>query len=137
MILRPVSPASPWGPPTTKRPVGFTRMSGSRTSNCASASTGRTTSAITPSRSSALSILSECWVDDDLADPHGAGTLVHDADLRLAVGPEPREIARLAHGRQPLGQAVGQDDRQRHQRWRLVRRVAEHHPLVARAALVH
>ena len=25
MILRPVRPASPWGPPTTNLPVGFTR----------------------------------------------------------------------------------------------------------------
>src|SRR6266480_3091013 len=63
MILRPVSPASPCGPPTTKRPVGLMRISASATSKPASPSTGRTTSAITPSRSSTLSILSECWVD--------------------------------------------------------------------------
>src|SRR5207249_1732466 len=63
MILRPVSPASPCGPPTTKRPVGLMRTSASATSKPASPSTGRTTSAITPSRSSTLSILSECWVD--------------------------------------------------------------------------
>src|SRR3989442_342007 len=42
MILRPVTPASPWGPPTTKRPVGFTRISASATSKPASATTGRT-----------------------------------------------------------------------------------------------
>ncbi len=42
MILRPVSPASPIGPPTTNRPVGLTCMIGS-TGRSASGITGRIT----------------------------------------------------------------------------------------------
>src|SRR2546430_12179996 len=32
---------------------------------------------------------------------------------RLAVGAEPREVPRLAHGGEPLGQAMGEYDRDR------------------------
>ena len=59
--------------------------------------------------------------------------LVADGDLCLAVGPQVRQLAGLAHLREPLADPVREHDRQRHQLRRLVRRVAEHHPLVARA----
>src|SRR6266404_5415406 len=63
MIFRPVSPASPCGPPTTNRPVGFTSTFLSFTSKPASRTTGRTTWARMPARSCALSIMSECCAD--------------------------------------------------------------------------
>ena len=62
--------------------------------------------------------------------------LVADRHLRLAVGPQVRQLAGLAHLREPLADLVREHDRERHQLLRLVRRVAEHHPLVARADAV-
>ena len=59
--------------------------------------------------------------------------LVLVGDLRLAVGPQVRHLAGLAHLGEPLGQPVGGPDRQRHQVGRLVAGEAEHHPLVAGA----
>jgi hypothetical protein len=55
-------------------------------------------------------------------------------DLRFAVGADPRKNVFLPHFGQTAGQAVGQHDRHRHQFRRFVRGVAEHQPLVARAA---
>ena len=62
--------------------------------------------------------------------------LVADRDLRLAVGTQVADLAGAAHAREALADAVREDDRHRHQLGRLARRVAEHHPLVARADLV-
>ena len=59
--------------------------------------------------------------------------LVANRHLRLAVGPQVGQLADLAHLRQPLGDLVREHDRQRHQLGGLVRRVAEHHSLVAGA----
>src|SRR5207245_8092983 len=36
-------------------------------------------------------------------------------DLGLAVGPEPGEVAALADDREPLGEAMGEDDGERHE----------------------
>ena len=57
--------------------------------------------------------------------------LVAHRHLRLAVGPQIREDVRLADLGEPLRELVGEHDRHRHELVRLVRRVAEHHPLVA------
>src|SRR5439155_14978002 len=46
--------------------------------------------------------------DHELADAHRPAVLVHDADLSLTVGPEPREVAALADDREPLGEAMGE-----------------------------
>ena len=62
--------------------------------------------------------------------------LVADRHLRLAVRPQVRQHVRLAHCREPLREPVREHDRQRHQLLGLVRRVAEHHSLVAGADLV-
>ena len=62
--------------------------------------------------------------------------LVADRDLRLAVGPQVREHVGLAHLGEPLADLVRELDRQRHQLVGLVRRVAEHHSLVAGADTV-
>src|SRR2546425_185744 len=75
--------------------------------------------------------------DHDLTDADWARPFVHDADLGLAVRAEPRKVARLPHGGESLGEAMGEDDRKRHEGRRLVRRVAEHHPLIARPTFVH
>jgi len=62
--------------------------------------------------------------------------LVPHRHLRLPVGAQVRKDLRLAHLAQPLREPVREHDRQRHQLVRLVRGVAEHHPLVARADAV-
>ena len=62
--------------------------------------------------------------------------LVADRHLRLAVRPQIRQHVGLAHRGEPLREPVREHDRQRHQLVGLVRRVAEHHPLVAGADLV-
>ena len=62
--------------------------------------------------------------------------LVAHRHLRLPVRAQVREDVRLAHLAQPLREPVREHDRQRHQLVRLVRRVAEHHPLVAGADAV-
>src|SRR5579864_839776 len=59
--------------------------------------------------------------------------LVAHRHLRLPVGAQIRKDLRLAHLAQPLREPVREHDRQRHELVRLVRGVAEHHPLVAGA----
>ncbi len=71
--------------------------------------------------------------DQQLFDLDRLTVGVAHADLRLAVGAQIAERAVLADRRQALGEAVRERDRQRHQRLGLVRRVAEHHSLVAGA----
>src|SRR5581483_3663950 len=63
--------------------------------------------------------------------------LVAHRHLRLPVRTQVREDLRLAHLAQPLREPVREHDRQRHELVRLVRGVAEHHPLVAGADAVH
>ncbi len=66
MILRPVSPASPIGPPRTKLPVGLTKSRSDAVSipPAASASTGSMTCSVRSSRSVvSMSIPSACWVE--------------------------------------------------------------------------
>ena len=62
--------------------------------------------------------------------------LVAHRHLRLAVRSQIRQDVGLANLREPVRDAMRQLDRQRHQLRGLVRRVAEHHPLVAGADLV-
>ena len=73
----------------------------------------------------------------DLIERNRLRVLVCHADLRFPIRPEPGELATLSHSREPLGQPVRDDDWQRHQRRRFVRRIAEHHALIPRPALVH
>ena len=69
--------------------------------------------------------------DQHLLNRHWHAAGVPDGDLRLAVGPEEGPLAGFPHIRQLPSQPVRQRDRHRHQLGRLVRRVAEHHPLIA------
>ena len=75
-------------------------------------------------------------LDLDGAAPAVRVLLVADGHLRLAVGAQMRHDVGLAHLGELLREPVRQHDRQRHQLVGLVRRVAEHHPLVAGADAV-
>ncbi len=61
---------------------------------------------------------------------------VVEGHLGLAVGPQVGHGARPTDLAQPLGEAVGGVDRQRHEDVGLAAGVAEHHALVARALIV-
>ena len=137
MILRPVRPQSPIGPPITKRPVGLTRkfLTASSRRRGRAGSTGRSTCS---NRSGLISVSasmpSACWVEIRIFSiSTGLAVLVADGDLRLAVGAQVGQHLALAHLGEPLGELVRERDRQRHQLLGLVGGVAEHHPLVARA----
>ena len=62
--------------------------------------------------------------------------VVGDGDLGLAVGPQVGQLAALADRGEPLGEAVGQVDRQRHVLRGVLAGVPEHEALVAGALLV-
>src|SRR5256885_13343328 len=62
MILRPVSPQSPTGPPITKRPVGLMWYL-VRSSTHSAGRTGLRISSITASRSALVEISGLCWGD--------------------------------------------------------------------------
>ena len=76
--------------------------------------------------------------DHDRVDAHGPVVrVVLDGDLGLTVGAQVGQRAVVADRREPLGQALGHGDRQRHQHVGVVAGVAEHQALVAGALLVH
>ena len=62
MILRPVSPASPIGPPMTKRPVGLTCITGS-SARSSRGMTGRITASMMSARSRSARTSGSCWVE--------------------------------------------------------------------------
>jgi hypothetical protein len=66
-------------------------------------------------------------------DGVGLAVQVAQRDLRLGVGPQPRQAAVAAHLGLALDQPVRQEDGHRHQAGRLVAGIAEHQALVARA----
>ena len=135
MILRPVRPVSPCGPPTTKRPVGLIRNS---------VSSGQQ-----PRRQHFLDDFVDAELfdlvvggvggvlrrDDDVGDADGLAVLVDHRDLRLGVRAEPRCAAGLANLRQPPAESMREHDRRRHQLRRFVARVTEHQALIAGALL--
>ena len=135
MILRPVRPVSPCGPPTTNRPVGLIRNS--------------VLAGHHPRREALLDDVLDAELldlfvrdvggvlgrDDDVLDSHRPAVFVGDRDLRLRVGPQPRHLAALADLGQLAAETVREHDRRRHQLGRLVAGVAEHQPLVAGALL--
>ncbi len=133
MILRPVRPQSPLGPPISKLPVGLTRYL-----ICA-----------------LDQVLRQHRLDDLLdhrfldllvrqargvlrGEHHGVDRVglavdVADGDLRLGVGAQPGQAPVAPHLGLALDQPVREVDRQRHQLRRFVAGVAEHQALVARA----
>ncbi len=135
MILRPVRPASPTGPPMTKRPVGLTSRFLRSLPRVVEVLRQDRLDDVLPEvvgqqRLGAVAVLGG---DQDLLDLDGLAVQVAHRDLGLAVGAQVRHDLGLAHVGQALGQLVGQRDRQRHELRRLVGGVAEHHPLVAGA----
>ena len=141
MILRPVRPASPIGPPTTNLPVGLTSTRVADESSVSWASSFSTV-ASTCLRMSGSSVFSRSIVGRVLGgDDHGVQAdrnvvLIVDGDLRLAVRPQVGQGAVLADLGQLPRQPVGQRDRQRHQLRGVVDRVAEHQALVTGALRV-
>ena len=71
--------------------------------------------------------------DDDGIDGDGLAVLVAHRHLRLAVGAQVAEFAALTHLCKATRQTMRECDRQRHELGRLVRRIAKHHALIARA----
>ncbi len=132
MILRPVRPASPWGPPMTKLPVGLMK-------NLVFLSiilAGRTFLATCLIRSALILAWltpSSCWLDMTMASirlgiPYSYSTVTWLLPSGRRCG-----CNLLAHlGHRALGQLVGQRDGQGHQLRRLRwRRSRKHHALVA------
>ena len=137
MILRPVSPQSACGPPSSNAPVGLTSTSKSSSANC-SGTVGLMTCSMRSLRIwPSMSMPGPCWLEiSTVVSAFGLAVLVDDAHLGLAVGAQVVEHALLAHLGQPAGEAVREPDRHRHEVVGLVAGVAEHHPLVAGADLV-
>ncbi len=84
-------------------------------------------------RDQRLGALTVLGGDQHLLDLDRLAVAVADRDLGLAVRAQIVQRAVLADLGQALGQPVRERDRERHQLLGLVGRVAEHHPLVARA----
>ncbi len=133
MILRPVRPQSPCGPPVTKRPVGL--MKYFVFSSSSSAGTTGLDHLLEDVLAHGLDGNEAAVLggDDDGVHAHRPVALVLDRDLALAVGPQVVDEALAADLRQAAGQLVRQHDRQRHQLGRLAAGVAEHQALVAGA----
>ena len=135
MILRPVKPQSPCGPPITKRPVGFTRNLMSPLMSSAG-SVGLMTSSITASRSvPQIDVRRMLRGQHDGVDRMRLAVDITHGDLRLRIRTQPGQTAVAAQIRLTLDQTVRQVDRQRHQFRRFVARVAEHQALVAGALI--
>ena len=138
MILRPVRPASPCGPPDDEDArrvhqqavVGGVEVEALEDGRDDVLGDGRTQ----------LGLEHDVGVvlrrQDDRVEPDRAVAVVADGDLRLPVGPQAGHDALLADQRQALGQPVREPDRQRQERRGLVGRVAEHQALVAGALQV-
>ena len=131
MILRPVSPQSPWGPPTTKRPVVLMNILVSPSSMSAG-STFLITSSMMASLRVAYFTSGLCWAGHHHGlHPLGHAVFVLDGHLGLAVGAKETQGAVLAHLGQAPRQLVGVVDGRGHQLGGLGAGVAEHDALVA------
>ena len=139
MILRPVRPQSPSGPPMTNLPVGLTCQivsSAIQPSGSALRMIGLDDLADVVARSS---VSSRCWVESTICvDADRLAVVVADGDLALGVRAElagaRRRLARASAS--SLEDLVGVVDRRRHQFRRLAAGIAEHDALVARALVL-
>ena len=139
MILRPVRPASPIGPPISKRPVGLTSRRKPSVSIVEAVELGRDDELrdVRREQRREVDVGGVLRRHDDGVEADGLVVLVVlDGDLGLAVGAEVRDRAVLADLRQPAREVVREVDRQRHQLGGVVARVAEHEALVAGALTV-
>src|SRR3989344_3614552 len=153
MILRPVRPASPTGPPISNAPVGLMKYLVSLQSHSLG-STGFTISSITASLRVSYLTPGACWVESttasmpagwlftyftvtcDLASGRSQLSLLlrKSAWLRLGVRAQPIEFAFTQIGL-ALHQAMRQRDRHGHEHVGLAGGIAEHQALVAGALL--
>ena len=138
MILRPVRPASPFGPPISNRPVGLMRVRTCEVSSPAPCEHGSDDLLDRPRPAAcSLETCGACWVESTtVCTDFGHDALVADGDLGLAVGAQVVERAVLAHLGEALGEPVREPDRQRHVLRGLGGGVAEHDALVAGALAV-
>ncbi len=83
-----------------------------------------------------LDLLVVLGADDDGIDANGNVVLVFERHLRLAIGTEKVDGLFLTNRRKLPRECVGVLDGGRHELRRLVRRIAEHEPLVAGALLL-
>ena len=134
MILRPVRPQSPCGPPTTKRPVGLMKYLVLESSRLDGITAWMTFSRMS-SRMVSIFTRLECWAEMMTASMRaGRVPVVLDRDLALPVRAQVVEDLLLAHLAEPPRELVREHDRQRHQLFGLVAGEAEHQALVAGAA---
>ena len=115
MILRPVRPASPIGPPVTNRPVGLTCMTGSVVAQLVRDRRQDDRLDDVGAEPLGADVGVVLGGDDDRPDALRHAVLVLDRDLGLAVGAQVRQLAGLADLGQAAGHPVGQRDRQRHE----------------------
>ena len=133
MILRPVTPESPCGPPTTNLPVGLMWQDQPVVDHLGGQDRQDHLLLDRLADRRVRDLRRVLGRDDHGVDPLRGGAVVLDRHLALRVGPEPGERAVLPQLGQPVDDPVRQGDRQRHQLGGLVAGVAEHHPLVAGA----
>ena len=147
MILRPVRPQSPSGPPTTKLPVGLTRKSevfvGIQPFGSADSTASPIRSLTMPGvYFLPLRVCALCWVETTtLVQPTGLPSTYLHGDLALGVGLQVEQLPGAALVGEHLQDLVGEVDRGRHERALLVDLAlgageAEHHALVAGAFLL-
>ncbi len=131
MILRPVNPVSPCGPPTTNRPVGLIRNW-----VCLSSMFAGNTFLMTSSMMNSRMVL--CFAfggvlrgNDHVGDAGRLVIYVLNGHLRFGVRPQPLHFAGLADVGQFAAEAMGEHDRRGHQFRGFVAGVTEHQSLVA------
>ena len=131
MILRPVRPASPTGPPMTNAPAGLRMLAVREMSRLRCRQHGidhvRGEVGAELVEAGSLGVLAG---DHDGLDRDRPVAVVPDGDLGLAVRTQVRQLAALADLGEPLGQPVGEPDRRRHVGRGLIAGVAEHEALV-------
>jgi hypothetical protein len=125
MILRPVTPASPHGPPMTNRPVGLMW----------SLFDHHLVDVVAQARD--VDVLVVLRRDDDRLDPRRTPIPVLDGHLALAVRAQVGERVLVADLGQPPREMVRDLDRHGHELGGLVAGETEHHPLIARAPGIH
>ena len=133
MILRPVRPQSPCGPPVTKRPVGLTWMMVLSSKSCAG-SVGSITFAITVSRISSWETSGECCVETTTVWTRSGCMPSYSTVTWLLPSGRSQSTPSRRTAASRLVETVRQHDRQRHQLRGLVAGEAEHHALIAGAA---
>ena len=134
MILRPVRPVSPCGPPMTKRPVGLMWYLVFAVDHVARHHGVDDVLADLGAKLLGGDVFAVLGRDDDGVDANGLAVDVFDRNLTLAVGAQIVSSPDSADFGEPLGEAVRQLNGQGHQFFGLVAGVAEHQALIAGAA---